>query len=54
MQGPAARAPLGAWGGPLVRRFTALVAARAEHTATRAFFTHRAADWEERFTYQST
>ncbi|MEU9860186.1 methyltransferase domain-containing protein [Streptomyces sp. NPDC047971] len=44
--------PLDAWGERLLRRFAALVAARAEHTATRAFFTHRAGDWEERFTSQ--
>ncbi|MFJ3673386.1 methyltransferase domain-containing protein [Streptomyces sp. NPDC090106] len=30
-------------------RFAAFVAARAGHTATRAFFTRRAAGWEERF-----
>ncbi|MFJ6081489.1 methyltransferase domain-containing protein [Streptomyces sp. NPDC092369] len=30
-------------------RFAAFVADRAEQTATRAFFTHRAATWEERF-----
>ncbi|MEU6477505.1 methyltransferase domain-containing protein [Streptomyces sp. NPDC047017] len=30
-------------------RFAALVVARAEQTATRAFFTRRAAGWEERF-----
>ncbi|KOV67617.1 SAM-dependent methyltransferase [Streptomyces sp. MMG1121] len=30
-------------------RFAAFVAARAERTATRAFFTRRAATWEERF-----
>ncbi|MGW2201456.1 methyltransferase domain-containing protein [Streptomyces sp. NPDC001774] len=46
-------ARLDAWGERLLRRFAALVAARAEHTATRAFFTHRADDWEERFTYQA-
>lgn len=31
------------------KRFAAFVAARAEQTATRAFFTRRAATWEERF-----
>ncbi|MEV7391974.1 methyltransferase domain-containing protein [Streptomyces sp. NPDC091215] len=31
------------------KRFAALVAGRAEQTATRAFFTRRAATWEERF-----
>lgn len=41
------------WGEALLRRFAALVTARAEHTATRAFFTHRAEDWEERFAYQA-
>ncbi|MFB6517655.1 class I SAM-dependent methyltransferase [Streptomyces sp. NPDC056401] len=50
-----------AWGLPvpdeadceLLRRFAELVAARAETTATRAFFTPRAAAWEERFAYQT-
>ncbi|MEU1231177.1 methyltransferase domain-containing protein [Streptomyces sp. NPDC005828] len=41
------------WGEALLRRFAALVTARAEHTATRAFFTHRAEAWEERFAYQA-
>jgi GMP synthase-like glutamine amidotransferase/SAM-dependent methyltransferase len=31
------------------KRFAAFVAARAQQTATRAFFTRRAATWEERF-----
>ncbi|WP_018548564.1 methyltransferase domain-containing protein [Streptomyces sp. LaPpAH-108] len=31
-------------------RFATLVANRAEHTTTRAFFTRRAASWDERFT----
>ncbi|WP_328301903.1 class I SAM-dependent methyltransferase [Streptomyces sp. NBC_00435] len=50
-----------AWGLPvpaeadreLLRRFAELVAGRAETTATRAFFTPRAAAWEERFAYQT-
>ncbi|GHD78236.1 class I SAM-dependent methyltransferase [Streptomyces goshikiensis] len=42
---PAGAAPL--------HRFAALAAARAEHTATRAFFTPRADAWEERFAYQA-
>ncbi|MCX5403342.1 methyltransferase domain-containing protein [Streptomyces sp. NBC_00335] len=37
----------------LLGRFAALVAARTETTATRAFFTPRAAAWEERFAYQT-
>ncbi|MFV6031562.1 methyltransferase domain-containing protein [Streptomyces sp. NPDC056264] len=44
---------LGPWGERLLRRWAALVAARAEHTATRAFFTRRADDWEGRFAYQA-
>ncbi|MBP0933162.1 class I SAM-dependent methyltransferase [Streptomyces sp. KCTC 0041BP] len=36
-----------------LHRFAALAAARAEHTATRAFFTPRADAWEERFAYQA-
>ncbi|MFJ3901693.1 methyltransferase domain-containing protein [Streptomyces sp. NPDC090025] len=44
---------LGPWGEALLRRFAALVAARAEHTATRAFFTGRADAWEERFAHQN-
>ncbi|MFC9594963.1 methyltransferase domain-containing protein [Streptomyces sp. NPDC056944] len=44
---------LGAWGERLLRRFAALVAVRAEHTATRAFFTRQAGDWEERFAHQA-
>ncbi|MFJ8159537.1 methyltransferase domain-containing protein [Streptomyces sp. NPDC096136] len=42
-----------AWGGRILGGFAALVAARAEHTATRAFFTRRADDWEERFAHQT-
>ncbi|MFI6048757.1 methyltransferase domain-containing protein [Streptomyces violascens] len=41
------------WLDQLLFRFASLVAARAEHTATRAFFTHRADAWEERFAYQT-
>ncbi|MFI8360405.1 hypothetical protein ACIGD1_09610 [Streptomyces sp. NPDC085612] len=41
------------WGEELLGRFAALVAARAEHTATRAFFTRRAGAWEERFAHQT-
>lgn len=39
--------------GLLLARFAALVTARAEHTATRAFFTRRADAWEDRFSYQT-
>ncbi|WP_430625819.1 hypothetical protein [Streptomyces sp. NBC_01264] len=50
-----------AWGLPvpgeadreLLCRFAELVAGRAETTATRTFFTPRAAAWEERFAYQT-
>ncbi|MFE9560616.1 methyltransferase domain-containing protein [Streptomyces sp. NPDC006487] len=50
-----------AWGLPvpdeadreLLRRFAELVAGRAETTATRTFFTPRAAAWEERFAHQT-
>ncbi|MGW6708378.1 class I SAM-dependent methyltransferase [Streptomyces sp. NPDC054956] len=50
-----------AWGLPdageadreVLRRFAELVAGRAGTTATRAFFTPRAAAWEERFAYQT-
>ncbi|WP_330299625.1 class I SAM-dependent methyltransferase [Streptomyces sp. NBC_00503] len=50
-----------AWGLPVpdeadhgvLRRFAELVAGRAETTATRTFFTPRAAAWEERFAYQT-
>ncbi|MFJ7156494.1 hypothetical protein ACIQUQ_16280 [Streptomyces sp. NPDC101118] len=41
------------WWDGLLGRLAELVAARAEHTATRAFFTRRAADWERRFAYQT-
>ncbi|WP_329315751.1 methyltransferase domain-containing protein [Streptomyces sp. NBC_01278] len=41
------------WAEQLLGRFAALVAARAEHTATRAFFTRRADVWEERFAHQT-
>ncbi|MER6996158.1 methyltransferase domain-containing protein [Streptomyces sp. NPDC000410] len=44
---------LGPWGEELLGRFAALVATRAEHTTTRAFFTRRADAWEERFAYQT-
>ncbi|MFD7256824.1 methyltransferase domain-containing protein [Streptomyces sp. NPDC059874] len=47
------RAALRAWEYRLPARFAALVAARAEHTATRAFFTQRAGAWEDRFAYQT-
>ncbi|MFK0197196.1 methyltransferase domain-containing protein [Streptomyces lavendulae] len=45
--------PEGDGAGGLLGRFAALVAGRAEHTATRAFFTPRADAWEERFAYQT-
>ncbi|WP_405789974.1 methyltransferase domain-containing protein [Streptomyces sp. NBC_01367] len=45
--------PLDPWGEQLLGRFATLVAARAEHTATRAFFTRRADAWEERFAHQT-
>ncbi|WP_030153868.1 methyltransferase domain-containing protein [Streptomyces sp. NRRL S-244] len=41
------------WAERLLGRFATLVAARAEHTATRTFFTHRADAWEERFAHQT-
>ncbi|GAA2423651.1 methyltransferase domain-containing protein [Streptomyces mauvecolor] len=41
------------WTEQLLSRFASLMAARAEHTATRAFFTHRAEAWEERFAHQT-
>ncbi|MFG2875435.1 methyltransferase domain-containing protein [Streptomyces sp. NPDC048337] len=41
------------WQERVLARFAALVAARAEHTATRAFFTRRAGAWEDRFAYQT-
>ncbi|MFE2070591.1 class I SAM-dependent methyltransferase [Streptomyces sp. NPDC059467] len=34
----------------MFKRFAAFVAARSEQTTTRAFFTRRAATWEDRFT----
>ncbi|MGW8724476.1 class I SAM-dependent methyltransferase [Streptomyces sp. NPDC055808] len=37
----------------LLFRYAQLVAARAQHTTTRAFFTQRADAWEERFAYQA-
>lgn len=43
----------GAWQEHLLGRFAALVAARAERTATRTFFTRRADAWEERFAHQT-
>ncbi|MEV7726444.1 methyltransferase domain-containing protein [Streptomyces sp. NPDC087917] len=46
--------PLGDIGAAgLLGRFAELVAGRAEHTATRTFFTPRAEAWEERFAYQT-
>ncbi|QES58211.1 methyltransferase type 11 [Streptomyces venezuelae] len=45
--------PLDPWGEQLLGRFARLVADRATHTATRAFFTRRADAWEERFAYQT-
>ncbi|MET8752492.1 methyltransferase domain-containing protein [Streptomyces sp. NPDC004667] len=45
--------PEGDGAGGLIGRFAALVAGRAEHTATRAFFTPRADAWEERFAHQT-
>ncbi|MFD9407482.1 methyltransferase domain-containing protein [Streptomyces sp. NPDC059989] len=47
---PAAPDP---WQERVLARFAALVAARAEHTATRTFFTQRAGAWEDRFAYQT-
>ncbi|MET9958085.1 methyltransferase domain-containing protein [Streptomyces sp. NPDC006326] len=44
---------LAPWWERVIDRFAALVAARTEHTATRAFFTHRAGAWEERFAHQT-
>ncbi|MFD6971331.1 methyltransferase domain-containing protein [Streptomyces sp. NPDC059949] len=41
------------WQEHVLARFAELVAARAEHTATRAFFTQRAGAWEDRFAYQT-
>ncbi|MFI5669433.1 methyltransferase domain-containing protein [Streptomyces sp. NPDC051704] len=41
------------WAEQLLGRFARLVTARAEHTATRAFFTRRADAWEERFAHQT-
>ncbi|MDA5280878.1 methyltransferase domain-containing protein [Streptomyces sp. Isolate_45] len=46
-------AALEPWRDLVLGRFAALVAARAEHTATRAFFTRRAGAWEDRFAYQT-
>lgn len=46
-------ADLEPWRQQVPARFAALVAARAEHTATRAFFTQRAAAWEDRFAHQT-
>ncbi|MFJ8016280.1 methyltransferase domain-containing protein [Streptomyces sp. NPDC096339] len=43
----------GAWQERVLGRFAALVAARAERTATRTFFTRRADAWEERFAHQT-
>ncbi|WP_405982174.1 methyltransferase domain-containing protein [Streptomyces sp. NBC_00158] len=44
---------LAPWCRRTIGRFSALAAVRAEHTATRAFFTHRAEAWEERFAHQA-
>ncbi|MFE7094014.1 methyltransferase domain-containing protein [Streptomyces erythrochromogenes] len=41
------------WAAGLLGRFAALVTARSEHTAARAFFTRRAEAWEERFAHQT-
>ncbi|MEU6299109.1 methyltransferase domain-containing protein [Streptomyces erythrochromogenes] len=41
------------WTADLLGRFAALVTARSEHTAARAFFTRRAGAWEERFAHQT-
>ncbi|MFJ9821842.1 class I SAM-dependent methyltransferase [Streptomyces sp. NPDC101151] len=46
---PAELAALARHRDGVVERFAAFVAARAERTAARAFFTRRAATWEERF-----
>lgn len=46
---PERLAELAPWRDGVLDRFAALVAARAEHTRTRTFFTPRAADWEVRF-----
>ncbi|MGE7384000.1 class I SAM-dependent methyltransferase [Streptomyces sp. NPDC004126] len=48
-----AGAGLAPWWRRAIGRFSALAAVRAEHTATRAFFTHRADAWEELFAYQT-
>ncbi|MFE2548199.1 methyltransferase domain-containing protein [Streptomyces sp. NPDC059355] len=51
---PASPGPaLDPWSEHLLGRFATLVTARAEHTATRAFFTRRADAWEERFAHQT-
>ncbi|MFI8280203.1 methyltransferase domain-containing protein [Streptomyces sp. NPDC085929] len=53
-EGTASAEPtLDPWGEQLLGRFATLVAARAEHTSARAFFTRRADAWEERFAYQT-
>jgi len=46
---PAELAALAPHRDGVFERFAAFVASRAEQTATRAFFTRRAATWEERF-----
>ncbi|MFJ6213385.1 methyltransferase domain-containing protein [Streptomyces sp. NPDC092296] len=46
---PGRLATLAPWRDGVLDRFAALVAARADHSRTRAFFTSRAADWEVRF-----
>ncbi|MFF3213436.1 methyltransferase domain-containing protein [Streptomyces sp. NPDC002886] len=50
---PGASAVPETWRERLLARFTDLAAGRAEHTATRAFFTQRAGSWEDRFAYQT-
>lgn len=49
---PAELAALARHRDGVFERFAAFVAERAEQTATRAYFTRRAADWEERFAYE--
>lgn len=48
---PAELAALARHRDGVFKRFAAFVAERAEQTATRAFFTRRAATWEERFAH---
>ncbi|MEV6483981.1 methyltransferase domain-containing protein [Streptomyces sp. NPDC051576] len=49
---PAELAALARHRDGVFERFAAFVAERAEQTATRAYFTRRAADWEERFAHE--